>query len=82
MYRLQTERKNVRKVKDILFHLRLDFTILYGDGSYQLNDEKSMTIELDGISRKTARRAAAAIKAINQQQCVLLQQVKTASELV
>ena len=82
MFRLQTERKNVRKVKNLLSRLGLDFTILYGEGSYRLSKEKSMTIELDGASHEKARLAAAVIKSINQQESVLLQQIETESEFV
>jgi hypothetical protein len=82
MYRLQTERKNVRRIKSILLGLGLDFTIQYGDGSFQLRKERSITIELDGTTRRMARKAALAIKALNRQQCVLLQQIATANEFV
>jgi hypothetical protein len=82
MYRLQTERKNVRRVKNLLSDLGLDFTILFGEGSYELTDEKSMTIELDRTSKKQARTAAVAIKSMNRQKYVLLQEIKTESELI
>ena len=82
MYRLYTERKNVQKIKDLLVALHLDFTIYYGDGSYLLCPEKSITIELDGVTGKAAKNAAAAIKKMNKQDRVLLQRVHTESVLV
>jgi|GEM_PF-3400101 hypothetical protein len=82
MYRLQTERKNVAGIQEILLKFGLDYTIQFCEGSFQLCREKSMTIELEGVSRWVARRVALAIKKLNGQESVLVQKIVTTKEFV
>lgn len=82
MYRIITEKKNVRAVKALLSMLGLDFTVYYGDGSWKGQNERSLVIELDRASGKTAERAAMLIKKSNAQQAILLQRVPTTSRFI
>jgi len=82
MYRILTERKNVELVKRTLGMLSLDYTVYYGDGSWQGRPESSMAIELDNVTIDVARQAATAIKRVNHQQAVLLQEIHADNQLL
>ena len=82
MYRILTERKNVELVKETLGGLGLDYTVYYGDGSWHGQPEASMSIELDNVSADTARQVASAIKQINHQEAVLLQEIAASNQFL
>lgn len=82
MFRILTEEKNVKQVKATLTSLGLDFTIYRARGSWQGQEEDSLAIELDNIPRNHAERAAKAIKTLNDQEAVLLQEFPVISELL
>lgn len=74
MFRIVTEDKNVEGVKAALIGFDLDFTLFRGIGSWHGKEESSLAVELDRISRETAEKVARKIKAINDQEAVLLQE--------
>lgn len=82
MYRIFTERKNANAVKALLGRLGLDYTVYDCDGSWNGQTEKSMLIELDGVSADVAERAAHLIKQTNLQEAVLLQEIPARSKLI
>jgi hypothetical protein len=82
MFRILTERKNVAQVKAELVRLGLDYTVYYGEGTWQGQQENSVAIELDNITREFAERAAIAIKMMNRQEAVLLQEIPVVSQLL
>jgi len=82
MYRILTESKNVALVKTGLGDLGLDFTLYSGDGSWRGQEERSLIIELDNITRELAEKAARLIKRINSQEKVLLQEIQVTSRFV
>ncbi len=79
MYRIVTEDKNVEGIKAALVGFDLDFTLFRGIGSWRGKEEEGVAVELDRISRETAEKIAYAIKRMNDQEAVLLQEflVKT-----
>jgi hypothetical protein len=62
MYRILTEEKNVEQVKATLTGLGLDFTLYRARGSWHGQEENSLAIELDNISRNLAESTARTIK--------------------
>jgi hypothetical protein len=82
MYRIITERKNVDSIKETLWGFGLDYTLVPGEGSWHGQPEQSLIIELNGVSRDVAQTAAHAIKDINRQENVLLQEIDMRSELI
>lgn len=82
MYRILTERKNVDSIKHALCGYGLDYTLLTGEGSWHGQPESSLIIELNNVSKDLAERAAQAIKQINSQENVLLQEIAVRSQLV
>lgn len=82
MYRILTERKNVDSIKRVLCGYCLDYTLLEGQGSWHGQREESLIIELDSASEDIAERAAQAIKNINNQEKVLLQEIAVRSQLI
>jgi hypothetical protein len=82
VFRILTEDKNVRRVKAMLTGLGLDFTLYRARGSWQGKEENSLAIELDNIPRYRAEDAARAIKSMNNQEAVLLQEIPVVSKLL
>jgi len=82
MFRILTEDKNVKFIKDLLARRCIDYTMYHCEGSWQGSPEKSMLIELDGASRKVAEALARHIKNANIQQAVLIQEIPVKSRLV
>jgi hypothetical protein len=82
MYRILTENKNVDEVWKALRVLGLDYTLYFGRGSWQGKREKSLMIELDDVSRCRAVKAAKVIKELNGQDAILLQHIRTNSDLL
>lgn len=82
MYRTLTESKNLDLVKTSLGDLGLDYTLYSGDGSWRGQEEHSLIIELDNITRELAEKAARLNKRINSQEKVLLQEIPATSQLV
>jgi hypothetical protein len=82
MYRIVTERKNVDSIKQALCGYGLDYTLLKGEGSWHGQVENSLIIELDNISKDVAQTAAQAIKRINSQETVLLQEIAVSSQFI
>ena len=65
-----------------MVRLHLDYYIFFGVGGYHLSSERTMAIELDMVTRDTAREAATEIGRLNRQESVLIQEVPVVSELV
>jgi hypothetical protein len=82
MYRILTEEKNVEEVKATLTGLGLDFTLYRARGSWHGQEENSLAIELDNISRNLAESTARTIKSMNEQKAVLLQEIPVVSKLI
>jgi hypothetical protein len=82
MFRILTEDKNVKRVKAMLTGLGLDFTLYRARGSWQGREENSLAIELDNVPRYRAENAAKAIKSLNNQEAVLLQEIPVISKLL
>jgi hypothetical protein len=82
MYRILTEEKNVEQVTATLTSLGLDFTLYRARGSWHGQEENSLAIELDQIPRSLAESTAMAIKSLNEQEAVLLQEIPVVSKLL
>jgi len=82
MYRILTESKNLDLVKASLAELGFNYTVYRGDGSWKGQEEHSLAIELDNITKKRARKAARLIKRVNRQEKVLLQEIPVKSEFI
>jgi hypothetical protein len=82
MYRIFTERKNVKGIKKILSELVEGYTMYKATGAWKGVEEGSLVIELEGISHPTALLVASSIKAHNRQESVLLQNILTVTEFV
>jgi hypothetical protein len=82
MYRIVTEEKNVEGIKAALAAFDLDFTLFRGIGSWRGKEETSLAVELDRISRETAENVARRIKAMNDQEAVLLQEFPIKTDLL
>lgn len=82
MYRIVTEDINVEGIKAALVGFDLDFTLFRGIGSWRGKEEQSVAVELDRISRETAEMVARAIKTLNDQEAVLLQEFPIKTELL
>jgi hypothetical protein len=82
MYRIVTEDKNVDEIKAVLVGFDLDFTLFRGIGSWRGKEEQSVAVELDRISREKAEMVARAIKTMNDQEAVLLQEFPVKTELL
>jgi hypothetical protein len=82
MYRILTEEKNVEQIKATLTGLGLDFTLYCARGSWHGQEENSLAIELDNISRNFAESTARTIKSINNQEAVLLQEFPVTSKFI
>jgi hypothetical protein len=82
MYRIVTEEKNVEGIKAALAAFDLDFTLFRGVGSWRGKEEPSLAVELDRIPRETAEKVAHAIKSMNDQDAVLLQEFPIKTKLL
>ncbi len=82
MFRILTEDKNVEGIKAVLIGFDLDFTLFRGVGTWHGKEESSLAVELDRISRETAENVARRIKAINDQEAVLLQEFPVATRIL
>lgn len=82
MFRILTEEKNVEQVKATLTGLGLDFILFSARGTWHGQEENSLAIELDNISRNLAESTARTIKLMNEQEAVLLQEFPIISELI
>lgn len=69
-------------IKSALVGFDLDFTLFRGIGSWRGKEEESVAVELDRISRETAEMVARTIKAMNDQEAVLLQEIPMKTELL
>jgi len=82
VFRILTEEKNVDKIKAMLVGLGLDFTLFTGHGTWKGQEENSVAVELDNITREEAEHAARTIKRMNSQESVLLQEIPIVSDLI
>lgn len=82
MFRIVTEDKDVEKIKAALIGFDLNFTLFRGIGSWRGKEEPSLAVELDRISRETAEAVALRIKALNDQEAVLLQEFPIKTDLL
>jgi hypothetical protein len=82
VFRILTEDKNAEQIMAILNGFGMDFTLKQALGSWHGKREESLSIELDGITLENAVRAALAIKVLNEQEAVLLQEIPVTSYLL
>lgn len=82
MFRILTQFKNVNRLKTNLGHLGVDYTMYSGDGSWRREEERSLIIELDNITKRLAEKVARLIKRTNRQKKVLLQEIPVKSQLI
>ena len=82
MFRILTEDKNVECVRDFLDRYCVDYTMYRCEGSWQGSRERSMLIELDGVSLEIAEALAQYIKRANVQEAVLVQEIPAKSRLI
>lgn len=82
MHRILTQWKRPATIRRLLRKLGVDFTLYACDGSWKGQRERSMLIELDGVSRQLAEKAARLIKKLNLQKAVLLQEIPVVSRLL
>ena len=82
MFRILTENKNVDQVKMELVRLGLDYTVYRAEGTWQGQQEDSLMIELDNITKESAENAARLIKQLNSQEAVLLQEIPVVSQFI
>jgi hypothetical protein len=80
--RILTEDVNRNGVKRLLRGLRVDYTMLFGHGSWLGEPEKSLVIELTNTSAARTRQIATAIKVLNKQEAVLVQRIATCNEII
>ena len=82
MFRILTERKNVKQIRAAISGLGLDTTIYPAVGTWRGVEEKSLVIEFAVVTKKRAKHAARLIKVMNKQQAVLLQEIPVVSEFI
>ena len=83
MIRILTEDKNRETIYRILGTYAVDsFTVTPAIGFWKGKEENSLAIDIVGISFETARVAAQAIKAHNNQQCVLVLDIPATSHFI
>lgn len=73
IYRIYTEDKNRNKLEKIVATYFHGFTLIPSTGYWEGAKEESLIIEVVGINEDTKiRQCAEAIKAVNEQQAVLV----------
>jgi hypothetical protein len=82
VYRILTENKNIDLVKATLGRLAIDYTLYFGEGGWKGCPESSIIIELVDTNKETAESIARSIKAINDQEAIMLQELPIASWIV
>lgn len=82
MFRIVTENRNLTQIKEALARFGLDYTMYRAEGCWQGHSERSVAIELDNTNRSSAEIIALAIKYMNQQEAVLLQEIPVTSTLL
>jgi len=83
MIRILTEDVNRENIHAVLASASIDaYTLIEAQGSWRGIKEKSLIIELDGITRFRAECIAERIRVANRQEAVLVQEFTTASTLV
>jgi len=83
MIRILTEDVNRPNIEGALQSASIDtYTLIEATGSWKGVKEKSLIIELDGITRFRAECIAERIRVANRQEAVLVQEFTTTSTLV
>lgn len=84
LYRLLTERKNVAGVQKIVLSRFAGCTMLYGTGYWRGGQEKNLTIEIDTEATNKPRilEVVEAIKRLNNQEAVGLQEIQSVTSFV
>lgn len=78
LYRILTEHKasTIKKLCSIVAGRFKSFTVIYGDGYWRGNPEKTVIFEIDSeCDTGLVRNLAADIREVNQQECVMVQVV-------
>ena len=75
MLRILTENKNKGMIEADLIARGIDFTIYEAQGVWEGIREDSLVIDIEGYSRKVIFEAADAIRLINNQEAVYVQDV-------
>jgi hypothetical protein len=86
LYRIFTERKDVRKIRRICNHWFPAYTMHDAQGSWKGIPEKSLIIEVMGgdmpHARQRVQEAAREIRDANKQECVLVQALTCSGVLI
>ena len=82
IFRIITERKNVRGIRRILTTHKLDYTLFHAFGCFGGTPEPSTVIELCLVTQAQAAAVAVAIGRANNQQYVMLQTVSGSAVLI
>lgn len=84
IFRISTKNKNQEAIEKLAGKYFEGFTILKADGFWRLQKENSLVIEVDtGLGDKEkVNQLAIEIKTLNQQEAVLVQEIKNNSWLV
>ena len=77
MLRILTENKNKSNIEAEMIARGIDFTIYEAEGTWQGTREHSLIIEVEGHVRKTVFDVAEAIRKMNNQQAVYVQDIPT-----
>ena len=77
LYRIYTERKRVKAIKEIVSRQYDGFTLTGATGYWKNTREKSLIIEVvtEGNELPTIRAIAERIKSLNNQEAVLVQEI-------
>jgi hypothetical protein len=82
LYRIFTERKNLDGIEKILNQHFKGYTHYKATGFWEGMKEPSIVIEIQGASKKEVSAASKAIKKLNKQQAVLVQEFNLKGTLV
>ena len=84
LYRIYTENKNQKEIEKIVGKDFEGFTIFKAKGFWRLQAEKSLIIEIEspGIGKEKVNKLAKKIKKANEQEAVLVQEIKNNNWLV
>lgn len=84
LYRIYTENKNPKEIEKIVSKYFEGFTIVKTSGFWRLQKENSLIIEIEAprIKRAKVNQVAKEIKKANNQQAVLVQEIKNANWLI
>lgn len=82
LYRLLTENKNQTAIEKILTKEFSEFTIYKAEGFWRLQKENTLVIEIETTDLGKINKVAKNIKIANDQEAVMVQEIKNKAWLV